>query len=180
VALVGRSPAEVRAAIRDCDFVVDELYSDTPMATFATEAAAEGKPAVVGLYGLDLLRSVTPPEMLPPVQACHPDDLDAAIEQLMVDVPYRLALGERAREFVTRMWSPAAVAERFRRLLIGHVPAEWLFDPGDVPYTHGWGLRESQARQSVREVIDGGGVVALQLSDKPRVEAAFVAFARGA
>ena len=43
---------------------------------------------------------VYPPSAFPPVQFCHPDRLEEAIRELISDVPYRLALGKRACEFV--------------------------------------------------------------------------------
>ncbi|MGL4525513.1 MAG: hypothetical protein ACRCUC_00915, partial [Aestuariivirga sp.] len=42
--------AQVLRELASCDFVIDQLYSDSPMATFATEAAHFGKPAVVAGY----------------------------------------------------------------------------------------------------------------------------------
>ena len=59
-----------------CDFVVDELYSDTRMAGLATEAAFLGKPTVVGGYARDedlAIEGIYPPSTFPPVQFCHPD-----------------------------------------------------------------------------------------------------------
>ena len=50
VEITGKPNAEVLAALRDCDFAIDELYSDTPMAVFATEAGLLGKPVVVAGY----------------------------------------------------------------------------------------------------------------------------------
>ncbi len=49
--LTNAANAEVLAHLHECDFVIDQLYSDTPMATFAAEAADVGRPSVVGGYG---------------------------------------------------------------------------------------------------------------------------------
>lgn len=178
VKLVGRTNAEVLDALRDCDFVVDELFSDITMATFATEAAAFGKPAIVGLYGYDELKRWTAPALLPPAMICDADRVETAIETLVVDVGLRQSMGAQARRFVEQQWDSTRVAERFRRLCDGSTPESWYFDPGAVVYLHGWGLSDAEARTRVAAVVEAGGISALQLQDKPEVERAFADFAR--
>lgn len=48
--LVRRTNREVIEEISKCDFVVDQMYSDLPLAVFAAEAACLARPAVVGGY----------------------------------------------------------------------------------------------------------------------------------
>ena len=163
-----------------CDFVVDELYSDTRMAGLATEAASFGKPSVVGGYAYDEvleIDGVYPPRDFPPVEFCHPDRLEGAIERLITDVPYRLELGRRAREFVSSNWTPITVARRYLALIEKRVPHGWEFDPRTIRYCLGTGMSESVARAGVRRLIDSYGTDALCLADKPEMLAAFVAFA---
>jgi hypothetical protein len=177
VEISGRPHAEVQRELAACDFVVDQLYSDTPLAGFAAEAAMHGKPAVVGGYYAERVALEVPAEAIPPSLFCHPDGVEAAIERLVRDPAERRALGEAAREYVARRWTPRAVAERYLALIAGPLPPEWLFDPAGIRYLHGCGLSERRARASVRQVVDAGGVTALQLHDKPELEAMFVRFA---
>ena len=179
VKLVGRPHADVLEAIRTSAFVVDELFSDTTMASFATEAASFGRPAVVGLYGLDLLRNLTRPELLPPAVTCDAESAEAAIESLLIDQAARESAGRSARRFVEEHWSRVRVAERFLRLVENDVPESWLFDPARVPYLYGWGLPREEARRRIAAVIAAGGLDALQLNDKPEVRRAFAEFAEG-
>jgi hypothetical protein len=179
IQITGRPHAEVARELARCDLVVDQLYSDTPMAGFATEAANYGKPAVVGGYGADEMRRMIPPPLWPPSAYCHPDELEETLERLVTDAEQRSALGRRAQAFVRRCWSPRRVAERFVRLFDGDVPAEWLFDPREVRYAHGCAVAEVRARALVRDVVALGGAAALQVVDKPDLEAALLDFARG-
>jgi hypothetical protein len=173
VKVVGRPPLEVLDAISRCDFIVDELYGDTPMAAFATEAASMGKPAVVGMHDVDSLRRTVPRELFPPSLVCHPRDLDEAIEKLVVDVAYRRELGAQAQQHVRTHLRAEAVAGRFLQLATGTVPAAWTFDPADLRYVHGWGLTEARLREVLSAVLEHGGRAALGLSDKPELEQAF-------
>jgi hypothetical protein len=179
VKIVGRPPQDVLDALATCDFVVDELYGDTPMAGFATEAASFGKPAVVGMHDRDLLVGTQPADMLPPGVVCHPSELEATIETMVVDREYRERLGREARDFVVRRWSPEAVASRYVRLATGEIPDDWTFDPAAVCYLHGWGLPEPRLAEVVAAVVNTGGVAALGVSDKPALESAFVNLAAG-
>src|SRR5207237_5919205 len=70
VKLIDQPHAQVLKALSECDFVVDELFSDTTMASFAAEAAAFSKPAIVGMQGFDKLRRYTSPDVIPPALVC--------------------------------------------------------------------------------------------------------------
>lgn len=180
VEVAGQTNAVVLAELARCDFVVDELYSDTAMASFATEAAAFGKPAIVGGYGWEELARTTSPENMPPAHLCHPDDLEAAIRRLATDAPYRQELGQAARAFVVSRWSPAEVAKRYVRLIDGDAVDAWRFDPGQVRYVHGTGIAEERLRGFIRALLATSGRAGLQVGDKPDLEERLAAFAAGA
>jgi glycosyltransferase involved in cell wall biosynthesis len=177
--VTGRPNAEVLAAIREADVVIDQPYSDTPMAARAAEAAAIGRPAIVGGYGWDALRAVEPEEHLPPTHRCHPDGLAEAIRRLADDEAYRLDLGRRARRFVEERWAPARVAERYLALLRGEIPDGWGFDPAAVGYVHGAGAHEDTVRAAVRRVLEAAGPEGLQLDGRPHLVERLLALVSG-
>jgi hypothetical protein len=168
--LTGRPNREVEAAIRECDFVIDEVYSDTPMAGFAAEAAALGRPAVVGGYGWDELARCSSPETVPPTHCCRPDELEGAIARLATDHAYRIDLGRRSRAFVESRWSPIAVAERILSLIAGDPGSASTFDPQSLRYVHGAGIDEDRLRETVRGVVESDGPAGLGVADKPVLE----------
>ena len=178
VQIVARPHADVQTELARCDFVVDQLYSDTPMAGFATEAAHHGRPAVVSGYAGEDLAVVRPPESWPPTLYCHPDEVEDAIHRLATDAGLRRELGERARDFVTGAWAPRRVAERFVRLFADDVPPEWLFDPREVRYVFGGALPEARSRELIAAVVATAGESALQLDDKPALREALLRHAR--
>lgn len=165
----------VHEQLRTCHFVVDQTYSDGPMLGFAAEAALYGKPAVVGSYGWEEIRRLMPDGHRAPVEGCHPDDIEAAIRRLATDAAHRRSLGLAARQFVEG-WAGDVIARRYLRLLDGERPPDWMCDPAEVRYVHGVGLSEQRAREIVAAVVRGGGVGALQIADKPQLEAAFLQF----
>jgi hypothetical protein len=179
VQITGRPHADVARELAACDFVIDQLYSDTPMAGLATEATHFGKPSVVAGYGAPAFGRFIPDEMMPPTAYCHPDDVEATVERLVVDAEFRRALGRRAEEFVRTRWSLPSVARAYLRLFEHAAPADWLFDPREVEYVHGGALTEARARTLVANVIAAGGPASLLVADKPALERRLVEFARG-
>lgn len=175
--LRNRSNAEVLEEIQQCDFVVDQVYSDTPLAGFATEAAWFAKPAVVGGYGFEYLKQFVPQGMFPPSQICHPDHIESAIEELILNPDLRYKMGAEAQAFVRTQWSIEKVAMRFLRLVKGDIPDDWWLDPQEVIYMHGAGQHEAQTKENIRKMVEAYGVTSLQLSHRPDLEKAFLEFA---
>jgi glycosyltransferase involved in cell wall biosynthesis len=178
VKLIDQPHEQVLKALSECDFVVDELFSDTTMASFAAEAAAFGKPTIVGMQGFDELRRYTSPDVIPPALVCRAADVESAIQRLVVDQEYRVELGRQALRFLEEQWTPNRVAARFVRLASGDIPSEWWFDPNTLDYLLGWGLTDSRARDVIRTIVDERGPSALEVADKPALQRAFVDFAR--
>lgn len=177
ISLHGKPHASVVEEMQKCDFVVDQLYSDTPMASFAAEAAWFGRPAVVAGYGLDRLKSFVPEGMWPPSRTCRPGEIEGAIEDLIVDSEERLRLGKEAQDFVHDKWTAAAVARRYLRLIEGDVPKEWFVDPYKIIYLEGVGQPVERTKEAVELMVEKYGVQSLQLSHRPDLEKAFLEFA---
>jgi len=171
----GKPHAEVLSALRWADFVVDQVYSDTPMAGFVTEAAHYGKPAVIGGYYARHLPQEVPPDHVPPSLFCLPDELPQALATMATDKEFRLRMGTSARQWVTERWSPAAVAGRFVRLLAGEIPDEWMVEPKNLSYALGWGVPEGEVRRALTRFVADHGVEALRLAHNPRLQQSVLA-----
>lgn len=179
VKIEGMPNERVLRELAQCDFVVDQLYSDTPLAAFATEAAFFAKPAVVGGYFASQVADYLAADDIPPSLFVPPEELEAAVERLIRDPALRRELGEKARQFVATRWSTRAVAERYWRLLNDDVPDHWWCDPRAVRYVEGCGMPRGRAQRLIGALVDRFGAQALQVSDKPELEAALVALAAG-
>jgi len=178
VEISGKPHSAVMEELNKCDFVIDQLYSDTPLAGFACEAAWFGKPAIVGGYLWNILEKIIPPELFPVSEICHPDELEHVTERLILDRKHREELGQQARHFVEKQWVRRIVSEKFSQLIQGDIPEEWWGSPFDHPVNvYGAGLPGTKAKQLIRIMLQGGGVSVLGLTDKPEVERQLVQFA---
>lgn len=170
VELVRRPHADVLAALRECDLVVDEVYSDAPMAMFSAEAAFFDKPALVTGYYADAAGSELRADIIPPSLFCLPHELQNGLHRLIADEGYREDLGRRAGAYVRTRWDPAQVARRYLRIIERDVPADWMVDPLACRYLHGWGMPDGLRRQVLRAIVSQAGPEALCLTDRPDLE----------
>lgn len=174
IELQGKTNEVVMDILEDCDFVVDQIYSDSPMATFAMEAALLGKPAIVGGEYARYIRQETPEEIIPPAEYVQPDCVKKAIEKLITDVQYRKDLGQKAYEFVHGYWSLENVIQRFGRIIEDDVPKEWYFDPNHIVFPYGAAAPMDKISDCIRNIVTQYGVEALQVHDKPHIEKAYL------
>jgi glycosyltransferase involved in cell wall biosynthesis len=170
--------SKVITELRKSDFIIDQLYSDNPMAGFATEAAHCGKPAVVGGYYAEMIRDHYAERDIPPSLFVHPDKIEEAIERLIVDDVFRLDLGKRAYNFVRSRWMPEQVASRYLQLIKGNIPEPWWFSPENIQYVSGAGMSELQTKEIIKNFVSRYGVKSLHLSDKPDLERKFLEFSK--
>lgn len=169
VMLQNMSNSRVIEEIHRCDFVIDQLYSDTPMAVFASEAAYFGKPAVVGSYCVGQPEHLYGPAGMPPSEFVHPDHLEDAVERLITNHQYREELGQRAAKFVHSYWNAKFVASRYICLLNGEVSDDWWVEPSQVQNALGCGLSAEHTISLARSLVEGYGEVSLQLNDKEKL-----------
>ncbi len=177
--LTGVPHAQVLHEITLSDFVVDQLYSDSPLAGFAAEASAFGKTAVVGGYGWKLFDDFLRPGELPPTATCHPDKLEETIRSLVRDAARRHEAGAKARAFLQAQWSETEFAKRFARVVTDDIPGDWWVKPEQVRYLHGMGLDEADARKIVGALIERSGPGVLQVDHLPELRARLVDFGNG-
>jgi glycosyltransferase involved in cell wall biosynthesis len=180
VKITGRPNEEVLRELGQCDFVVDQAYSDYAMPGLATEAAWFGKPLVIGGYASELWQEIMAQEDRPPSLYCHPERMEAEIERLIADKAHRKATGIRVRQFVETHWRPREAARRYLQLLEGQAPDQWWFDPGQVNYLQGCCAPETWIRDMVRQMVESAGSQALMVSDKPELERRLCEFGRQA
>lgn len=179
VELIGRPNEEVLRAIASCDLVIDELYSDIPLAGLGTEAACAGKPTIVGGYGAQEIGRYLSSSGFPTELFIHPDHLLEVVRRLAVDRGERERLGAIAEHFVRLHWRPALVAGRFCQIIRRQVPRSWYVDPAGLRYWQGWGSSQAQTIDFLARIVRQHGVASLQIRHNPILEAELSRIAHG-
>jgi hypothetical protein len=176
VEISGRPHEEVLAAIAGSDIVIDQLYSDTPLAGISSEAAWHGKPVIVAGYAADVWPLGLDDAERPPGVYCRPEDVAGVLEALARDAERRAAIGAALRRYVEERWPAAVVAARLMALARGDLEG-WTVDPRPVVYCQGAGLTEAAARRRIRRLVEWRGASALQLDHKTALRESMLAFA---
>lgn len=170
--ITGMPHAEVLAQLKQCDFVIDELYSDSPMAGFASEAAWFARPAIVGGYGWGILKHLSSADVMPPSYLCTPEQLEAAVRAMIDNRAMRERLGRDAQAYCRDFLGGSAYVERMEKVLKNEVPDDWYFDPRDTTYIHGLGQSEVRLRNVLTDIERHAGMQAFCLGDRPDLEQA--------
>lgn len=170
IELLGVPNREVLLELQKCDFVIDELYSDIPLAMFATEAAIFSKPVVVGGYYALQYQNDNPDTHVPPALYVEPEDIKQAVRTMIIDSDFRLDLGRRANDFIQGKWNACTVAQNYLRLFERELPENWKASPENLEYFWGWGLSKDQWRKKVGEYVVKLGEGALLLDCNPKLK----------
>jgi hypothetical protein len=142
--LHGVSNDEVISKLIESDIAIDQLYSDTRLAGFGTEAASRGVAVLAGSYGVSELNECVQEAFLPPALVVHPRDIEDTFRQLVEDRDFRDRTANDCQTFISSNWSAKKVSERFLLVVNGMFPQDWYFDPLKVSYVHGACLEESE------------------------------------
>ena len=152
--------------LMNCDFLLDELYSDSLMAGLATEAAYFSKPAIIGGYANFDSRSVSIPVSL----YVDPSEIKNAILKLILDEEFRLELGQKAKAYVSKYRTPKVVFENILNVLKDDIPEDWVFDAAKSNYIYGWAVSKESLRLFLKEYVDTVGTEGLFLSHNSNLE----------
>lgn len=170
VELINRPNIEVLEEISKCDFIFDELYSDTTLGALGAEAASYAKPTLVSGYipfgamcpGADYL--------VPPAVYVAPSKIIPMLERLTCDRLFREEIGENAQRYINKNWKPEIVALRYATLLKKKAPIDWFFDPNKQLECYSYGMAEDVLVTRLLKYINifGEGALCLDHSKTKR------------
>jgi hypothetical protein len=154
----------VLSELHKCDFLLDELYSDVPLAMLATEAAMLHKPAIVGGYYAKDYLGDNPDSHLPPSCFVEPDKIKATIKKMIDMHSMRIDLGERSYKFVANQWSAEIVAKKFICIIRNEIPESWIGKPKELGYYWGFGLSKDMWAEQLKKYLSvlGDGALLLE------------------
>ncbi|MCX7971941.1 MAG: glycosyltransferase [bacterium] len=176
IEITGKPNEEVIKAIQECSFVVDQLYSDTPLAVLGTEAAIYGKATITAGYVWKELYSIYPSEILTPSYLCHPSEIEEAIETLINNSKLREEIANKVHNFVLKNWSPQIIADKFISIIKNEILESWYTEPIQN-YAHFCFIDEQLGKKLLKQYLSLFGDKALLLDDKPILKQEFIKIA---
>lgn len=159
--------SEVIEAIRACDIVIDQLYSDIVLPVFPSEAAWLGKPVVIGVYDPNFVFRNLPPAAIPPAWYVHPNKLFVNLKKILSMPRQRIAQrGQDMHRFMMANATEVRVAEKFVRIINRDIPKSWYYNPMEYDYPYGCVIREEIQRRLISGIVGKFSIDALFMSDK--------------
>lgn len=170
VKIQGRPNHEVLLELANCDLVIDEMYSDTPLSKIASEAASFGKASLVGSYYAQTIEKDLPAALCPPSFFCRPEEMKSVLKTILENPESARTKGLAAKAFVTTHWSKKAVAEKMLQAFAGSIPQEWKRSPHSLLYVKGCGLSEKEVIRNVSVIYRFLGRFGLHLEKNSNIE----------
>lgn len=163
--------------ISKCTFVIDQIFSDTPLAGFATEAAWFKKAAIVGGYGLEEIRKYIDKNEFPPSLTCLPNEIEDCIFEMISNSDTRDKIANEAYNFVHTKWNYKNVALKYIDIVNGVYDKNWEFNPLLNNYILGVGQPKETTINNVKNLILEYGLKSLCLYEKQNIENKFLKLA---
>lgn len=174
--LLGMPHAEVLNQLSKCNFVINELYSDTLMSGLDAEAAWFEKPSIIGGYNLPMIKNSVSGADVPPTYRIKPskDELKKAVIYLLSNPDECKKIGLEAQLFVKHNWSSKMVAQKYLDLVSGKIPDALFRNPYDDFDFHGCGVSVNDRQNMVSELVRKFGEKSLCLENKPKLKEALL------
>lgn len=146
------------------DIIIDQLFSDTPMAGFAAEASINGIPVIVGGYYAEIYKKILPQPIAPTIY-CKPDEMKEKIIYLLEHDEERKRIGREEKAYIENYCLATVVANKFLKIFDHSYPGEWVMDPADNDFIWGGGVNKKLVTETVVELIDNYGSKSLCLDE---------------
>ena len=162
VILSGVSHEKILEQISKSDIVVDELYSDFPMAMLDSEASINAVPVITcGYYASLYLDDM--PKPIPPTIYVTQDKLKEELVRLVDDRELREEIGKIEQKFIFEHSMDDVVGKKILRIFQDDYPQEWLYYPEKSSYIYGAGCSKEAVEKKVVGLVKKYGMKSLCL-----------------
>lgn len=168
--IINKPHEQVLIELEDADLILDQVYSDCPMAGLPTEGACCGTASLVAGLNLEYIDRFIPDDKKPPTFLCNSADLETKLQEVLSDQIKLKEVGFKAKEFVENVWGFEVVADRFLALIAKRIPDDWFLNPGEVNYINGYGMNEEEWHGMLSSCVAVAGYDGLFLENNPNLQ----------
>lgn len=161
--------SKVIEEISSSDFIIDQLYSDAPSASLATESVSLNKPCIVGGYFVNYWDRWNVLGEEYETTCILPESLKSTIEEFVLDSTSIEVPIDSAEHSLRVIGKNRKIAYRFLLLFLGQAPAEWFYNPQIIDYTEGAGINKYEVYNIYSDIINCYGTPGLFLKHNPTI-----------
>ncbi len=166
---VSGSPHDVvMQKLRRADIVLDQLYSDIPIAMFAAEASINGTPPILCGYYSEICKEDTPGS-IPPTVFIAKEELEKTLIDLIYDDSKREEIGKKCQKWIFDNCISTKVARKLLEIAEGTFDSKNLYYPQNSMYVWGMGQNKKDVIMKVVALVDKYGFEALCLNKSSKV-----------
>ena len=160
----GAKNQEVLKAIGTADLVVDQLWSDVPMAMIGAESASLHVACITFGEATQLWQSLAQKIPLPLMGYFPTSEFENILRSYIVNEKLREKLADDQFEFVQTHWSSKTVAKNYLSVISDEIPDYWVMDPRDFDYHGGVGASINVITRNAEIIKKHFGESALHLN----------------
>jgi hypothetical protein len=157
------SNAEVLNEIAKSQLVIDQLYSDIPIAAIGVEAGSYGVPCIIAVGGVEFWKKNLGKSQLPPSIVCDVKDVETTIENYILNRKLLNEAGLAIKSFLVENWNCEAVAARYLKIIFGEADDKFLETPGRYMYLKGCGIPSDVALKQTCRILEKYGLQGLRM-----------------
>lgn len=170
IELNGIAHEKVIKIMSEADIVIDQAYADIPFSGCAFEAALLKKPVIIGgEYAQYINKDYKEEDIFPSIYVL-PENMESAIESLILDKEKRIFWGEKAYEFVNNKWAYHNVINNYIDIINENAKNEWFYDPEQLEYFYGGFAPLEKIKCVIVKILEIYGIKALKINDKEKIK----------
>ena len=169
VEISGVSNSEVIAAISKADLVIDQLWSDSPMAMIGYESASLGTPSLTFGAALSTFKKIDEKIPLPIFGYFSSDEAQSVILDFILNKHKRDELATLQSGFVKEYATIRNVAENFARIIDNDIPQTWIANPNECLYFGGGGIPAEVSLKQMNALAKRYGIDSLNWINAKKV-----------
>ena len=143
---------ELLQLIASYDFVLDELYSDMPLATLGVESVLLGAIPITGGYLHNYIPILYDADVIPPTPYIDPEDLASISYLINLSTDDRAEIVNASKAFLKKRFSNPTLLRNFEGLLNSNIDPSFMFNPLDISYPYGWGLSSERLFNNLNQL----------------------------
>ena len=143
---------QVKQKIKESDLVIDQIYSDVPLAGLASEAVSLNKPVIVCGYYSDFLKKDLKTDIIEKELYINPMKLQEKLIDFIINRKNFYDHYKKIYKKIRKKNNSLTVSRKYIDLINSSLEKQYFFDPNRISYYYGYGLSEHEIKSTFKNL----------------------------